>query len=340
MMKVAVFAYSRQGCQTARRVMDFFAGSELRAFTMERYEEPGFGPIEKPSKGFYGPLFQWADAMVFVGSIGIAVREIAPHVKNKLVDPAVVDIDELGRFVVPLLSGHIGGGNELALRLAETLGATPVITTATDINKKFSVDAWAARQGLAITSMNAAKTVSATILERDIPLKSDLPIATALPRGVVLGDQGDVGICISCRREKPFGETLLLVPPILHLGIGCRRGTSGEQLRAAVDEVLQEYHIHPKAIKQAASIDLKQDEEGLLAFCQEKKLPLAFYSAEELRSVPGEFTPSAFVEGVTGVDNVCERAALLGAETLIVKKTARDGVTVAVAAEHWEVRFE
>ncbi len=339
-MKIAVFAYSCQGCQTARQVMDFFAGDEVRAFTMERYEEPGFGPIEKPSKSFYGPLFQWADAMVFVGSIGIAVREIAPHVKNKLVDPAVVDLDELGRFVVPLLSGHIGGGNDLALRLAAALGATPVITTATDINKKFSVDAWAARQGLAITSMHAAKAVSAAILERDIPLRSDLPIATGLPRGVVAGDQGDVGICISCFREKPFDETLLLVPPILHLGIGCRRGTSQEQIRAAVDEVLQAHSIHPKAIKQAASIDLKADEEGLLSFCQSKKLPIAFYSAEALRAVPGEFTPSSFVQGVTGVDNVCERAALLGAERLIVKKTARSGVTVAVAAEHWEVRFE
>lgn len=339
-MKVAVFAYSRQGCETARRVMTFLEGSEIRAFTMARYEEPGFGAIEKPSKTFYGPLFQWADAMVFVGSIGIAVREIAPHVKNKLIDPAVVDVDELGRFVVPLLSGHIGGGNELAVNMAAALGAVPVVTTATDINKKFSVDAWAARQGLFITNMNAAKAVSAAILERDIPLKSDLPIVTGLPSGVVEGESGDVGICISCFKQKPFEETLLLVPPMLHLGIGCRRGTPAEQIASAVDFVLQEHGIHPKAIKQVTSIDLKRDETGLNEFCAGRKWPTVFYCAQELNDVPGEFTPSPCVLRVTGVDNVCERSAMIGAERLLVPKTIHNSVTVAVAAEHWEVRFE
>lgn len=339
-MKIAVFAYSRQGCQTARRVMEFFDGCEVRAFTMERYAEPGFEAIEKPSKTFYGPLFWWADAMVFVGSIGIAVREIAPHVKNKLVDPAVVDIDELGRFVVPLLSGHIGGGNDLAIRLANALGAVPVVTTATDINKKFSVDAWAARQGLFITNMIAAKTVSATILERDIPLQSDLPVVTALPSGVVSGDSGDVGICISYFRRKPFEETLLLVPPVLHLGIGCRRGTPAEQIAEAVELVLRENGIHHRAIKQVSSIDLKKDEAGLLEFCAGRKWPAVFYSAEELKAVPGEFTPSPCVLRVTGVDNVCERSAMIGAQKLLVRKTIHNSVTVAVAAEAWEVRFE
>lgn len=339
-MNVAVFAYSRQGCKTARTVMGYFAGSDVRAYTMERYEEEGFGAIEKPSKTFYGPIFAWADAMVFVGSIGIAVREIAPHVKNKLVDPAVVSIDELGRFVVPLLSGHIGGANDLALELAKLLEATPVITTATDINKKFSVDAWAARQGLFITNMNAAKTVSATILERNIPLMSDLPIVTQLPNGVVVGERGDVGICISWQKKKPFDETLLLVPPILHLGIGCRRDTSAEAIKEAVEQVLNEYQIHRKAIKLVASIDLKANEAGLLEYCKGNNLPAAFYTADELRAVPGEFTASERVLQVTGVDNVCERSAMVGAEKLLVKKTSHNGVTVAVTAEHWEVRFE
>lgn len=339
-MKVAVFAYSRQGCKTARKVMSYFAGNEVRAYTMERYEEEGFGSIEKPSKTFYGPIFGWADAMVFVGSIGIAVREIAPHVKNKLIDPAVVSVDELGRFVVPLLSGHIGGANDLALELANLLEATPVITTATDINKKFSVDAWAARQGLVITNLNAAKTVSATILEQNVPMMCDFPVVTKLPNGVVEGGCGDVGICISCRKKKPFDETLLLVPPILHLGIGCRRGTPVEKFREAVDHVLKENNIHPKAIKQVTSIDLKADEVGLQDYCREKGLPAVFYSVEELRAVPSEFTPSQCVLRVTGVDNVCERSAMIGAEKLLVRKTIHNGVTVSIAAEHWEVHFE
>ena len=339
-MKVALFAYSRQGCKTARRVMAYFADWEIRSFTMERFQETGFEPIQKPSTSFYGPIFQWADAMVFVGSCGIAVREIAPHVKSKLTDPAVIVLDELATFCIPLLSGHIGGGNELARALADFLGATPVITTATDINGQFSVDAWAARQGLHIASMTAAKHISARILEHPVPISSDFPIVTELPSGTVAGASGEIGICISCKKQEPFAETLLLVPPKLHLGIGCRRGTTCEAIEAAVSQVCREYSIHPKAIKLAASIDLKAEEAGLLEFCEKRNLPVAFYTAEQLRGVPGEFTASERVLRVTGVDNVCERSAMLGAEKLLVKKIAMDGVTVAIAQEYWEVRFE
>ena len=339
-MKIAVFAYSRQGCKTARRVIEHFADQEIQAYTMERFEEPGFRPIRRPSKPFYGPIYNDVDAMVFVGSVGIAVREIAPHVRDKATDPAVISIDELGRFSVPLLSGHIGGANALALDLANVLGAIPVITTATDINKKFSVDAWAARKGLVIASLSRAKAVSAAILEQNVPLKSDFSIVTNLPNGVVLADSGDVGIRISVFKDEPYKQTLRLIPKILHLGIGCRKGTPVETIREAVDEVLLEHNIDQRAIKCAASIDLKAEEAGLLQYCGEQKLPVTFYTAEELKAVPGEFTPSAFVKSITGVDNVCERSALIGAEKLIVRKTALNGVTVALAAEHMEVRFE
>lgn len=338
-MKIAVFAYSRQGCKTARRIIAYFAGHEIQAYTMARFEEPGFGSITRPSKPFYGPIFSSVDAMVFVGSTGIAVREIAPHVRDKATDPAVVSIDELGRFCVPLLSGHIGGANDLALELANALDATPVITTATDINKRFSVDAWAARNGYEIASLSRAKAVSAAILEQDIPLQCDYPIMTKLPGGVIPGDSGAVGIRISVYRDEPFERTLRLIPKVLHLGIGCRKGTAASAIREAVNMVLKENNIDHRAVKCVASIDLKAEEAGLLAYCQEEKLPMTFYSNQELKAVPGEFTPSVFVQSITGVDNVCERAALIGAENLIVKKTARNGVTVALAEEHWEVHF-
>lgn len=339
-MKIAVFAYSRQGCKTARRVMEALAEENLQTYTMARFEEPEFDPIERPSKPFYGSVFRNVDAMIFVGSAGIAVREIAPHVRDKATDPAVIVIDELGTFVISLLSGHIGGANALAQTLAKHLAATPVITTATDINRRFSVDAWAAKNGYAIDNLRRAKAVSAAILEGDAPLQCDYPIGTDLPKGVILGESGEVGIVISVYRKEPFGKTLRLIPRILHLGIGCRKGTEISAIAEAVDGVLHEYNIDPRAVKTVASIDLKAEEAGLLEFCNQQKLPVTFYSAEELKTVPGEVTPSAFVQRITGVDNVCERSALMGAKELIVRKTARNGVTVAVAAEHLEVRFE
>ena len=160
-----------------------------------------------------------------------------------------------------------------------------------------------------------------------------------LPAGTVAGEEGKIGICVSWRDRKPFERTLLLVPRVVHVGIGCRRGVSKERIAAAVEKVLVENQVHPQAVKCAASIDLKREEEGLLAFCEERGWPAAFYSAGELTAVEGEFTASERVLRVTGVDNVCERAAMVGAERLISGKTVCEGVTAALAVEGWTARF-
>lgn len=339
-MNIALFAYTRQGCRTARRLMAGFPADRWEAYTMEKFGEPDFLPLGRPGKAFYAERFSQADALVFVGACGIAVREIAPHVRDKRTDPAVVCVDELGKFVIPLLSGHIGGANELARKMAACLAATAVITTATDIGGRFSVDSWAVKNGFAIDSMALAKAVSAGILEGSIPLSSDFPVVTDYPSGLVPGDSGELGILLSWQKRAPFSKTLRLIPKVLHLGIGCRKGTGAEVIRRVVMGVLEENRIDPRAVKCACSIDLKREEAGLLRFCGENQWPVSFYSAGELLAVPGEFTASPFVKSVTGVDNVCERAALLGAQRLIVKKHAENGVTAAVAAEKLEVRFE
>ena len=335
-MRAAIFAFSRQGCLTARRIMEAYPDVTWQSYTMERFAEPGFLPITPKC---YGERFSSAETLVFVGSCGIAVRKIAPFVHDKRTDPAVICVDELGTFVIPLLSGHIGRANALARRMAEALTATAVITTATDINRKFSVDTWATEHGCAISSMKLAKAVSAAILEGDIPLQSDFPLVGTLPNGVISGETGNLGIYLTVSDKEPFENTLRLIPKVLHLGIGCRRGTEKEAIERAVTQVFKENGLDFRAVQSAASIDLKKDEEGLLSFCEEQNIPIRFYSAVELEAVPGEFTPSPFVRKVTGVDNVCERAALIGADHLIVKKTACHGVTVAVATEKWEVHF-
>ena len=127
-MKLALFCYSLRGRETAARVLGAFPDWEVRAFAPERYAENGFEALKRPPRPFYGELFPWADAMVFVGACGIAVREIAPFVRSKVTDPAVIVIDELGRSVIPVLSGHIGGANRMAETLAGALEGEAVIT--------------------------------------------------------------------------------------------------------------------------------------------------------------------------------------------------------------------
>ena len=338
-MKTAIFAYSRQGCFTAERIMKYLNVGENRKFAPERFAAVGFGRIAKPTEPFYGEQFQWANALIFVGACGIAVRAIAPHIRSKTTDPAVLCIDEQGKFVIPLLSGHIGGANKLALELADGLNAQAVITTATDINGRFSVDSWAVQNGFMIGNMTIAKEISAAILEHDIPLSSSLPIVSGLPDGVLLSGTGEIGIYIGWKKLSPFHKTLNLIPKILHFGIGCRKGTDCDTIRETISEIFEREKIDKRAIKIISSIDLKANEEGLLEFSRRENLPIIFYSVEELNAVPGSFSGSDFVKKITGVDNVCERAAMIGAEKLVLKKTAFNGITVAIAAERKEVSF-
>ena len=333
MSRAAIFSFSAQGAETASRV----AAALGDAYAVECYAPKG------NLKVLTAELFPQVETLIFVGACGIAVRAIAPHLVSKTVDPAVLVVDERGEYVISLLSGHIGGANALSRQVAAAIGGTPVITTATDVNRRFSVDAWAARQGLSISNMETAKRFSAEILKRDLPVHSDFPISGALPAGLFAGEAGEIGLAISCRRVQPFAETLRLIPRRIHLGIGCKRDTEAETIAAAVEAALEQAEICPEALASVASIDVKRDEAGLAAWAAGHNLPLAFYSAAELNAVPGSFTGSAFVLKTVGVDNVCERAAMrvAGKDALcVIPKTSLNGVTVAAAQEKWSVCFE
>lgn len=337
-MTGAVIAFTRRGAALGRALTGLFEHATLHV-------PPRLG--EELGEAGYHSLAGWTaehwetDALVFIGACGIAVRAIAPHVRDKLTDPCVVCVDEGGQFAIPVLSGHVGGGNDLARRVAALTGGTAVITTATDVNGQFAVDQWAARRGLCLDNRGAIKEISAALLEgRPVGFASDVPVEGSLPHGV--GGQGaQVGFAVTLNPQaSPFPQTLRLYPKILALGIGCRRGTEAETITAAADGVLARGGLAPQAVCQVCTIDRKGDEAGLLEFCQNRGLALATYPAEALAAVQGEFTSSPFVEKTVGVDNVCERAALAGGGRLLIPKQAGDGVTVAVAQRPYTVRFD
>lgn len=277
-------------------------------------------------------------ALVFVGAVGIAVRAIAPYVDKKWKDPAVVAVDECGRFAIPLLSGHLGGANRLARAIAELCGATPVVTTATDLHGLFAVDDWARVQNLRVVEPERIRTVSAKVLAGGaLRLWSRFPIEGTPPDEVELLSAPPAGesspasdVFLSVHREN--GEALHLAPRAVVLGVGCRRGISRESIEDAFAAFLAESGLLPQSVRAVASIDLKKDEEGLLAFCRAHGWPLETRSAQELNETPGGFTPSPFVQSVTGTDNVCERsaAAVSGGE-ILHRKRSLGGVTMAAA---------
>jgi len=316
--KIALAAFTERGRKLASKLAESLGGCVWEK--------------DRPLADWTRESFTSCEALIFVGAVGIAVRSIAPYIRSKVTDPAVLCVDENGRWVIPLLSGHLGGANALAMRVAALTGGEAVITTATDINDLFAVDLWAKQQNLSVLQPERIKNVSAKILRGEtIMIDCPLPIIGCTPKLVKCGMPGDV--VVSYRVCDT--EALQLVPRILSLGIGCKRGTSAEALGRAFKAFYAERGILPEAVINAASIDLKQSETGLLAFCETHGWPLRFYSAEELRGAPGDYTASAFVESVTGVDNVCERAAVLCSNgRLIEKKFTLGGVTVAVA-EHY-----
>ena len=338
-MIVNIFCYSDSGSLIAKKLCDKLRIDPKNVHSVEKFASKyGFCPHKSVSADFE-PFFRESDALIFVGACGIAVRTIAPYVRSKTADPAVIVIDDRGKFVIPILSGHIGGANEIAKKTAEMLSAVPVITTATDGAGKFSCDTWAFTHGCAISSLKTAKDVSAAILENDIPVSSEYPLHDPLPEGLYRGDAGEIGIYIGIKKSGPYIKTLRLIPRVLSVGIGCRKGVSKEEIACAVKSVFDKHGIDVKSVSRIASIDVKKSEEGLLEFAKEMNVPVSFITADELNSAKGIFEESEFVRKTVGTGNVCERAAALTGDEIIIKKTVENSVTVAVSVSKWEAVF-
>ena len=270
-MRAAVISFTERGREVSLRIRRILEreGIRCRNFARERFcrGEEGLEVFAGELSAWSGDRFGDSEALIFVGACGIAVRAVAPWVRDKFRDPAVVAVDEGGRFVIPLLSGHVGGANRLARLLAGSLGAVPVITTATDVSGKFAVDVFAAENGCAISDRRLAKEISAAVLAGErIPLLSDFPLEGEFPReiyvckktaaggknlaGSAAGGESPAGpaaeleeqtggLCIRITlsdRERD-GE-LRLIPRAAVLGMGCRRGVSEEELWRAAERAL------------------------------------------------------------------------------------------------------
>ncbi|MDD6212555.1 MAG: cobalamin biosynthesis protein [Clostridiales bacterium] len=385
-MRVSVISFTLQGGRMACRIRDCFGkgSGEEEKRKIELYALPKYAsvlgqcPVESGLQEWCRQHWETEELLIFVGASGIAVRTIAPMVKSKVTDPAVLVLDERGKFVISLLSGHLGGGNQWALELAEGLSAIPVITTATDVEGKFAVDVWAKENRLAIHSMKTAKAVSAAVLHgKPVGFYCEGEILGNLPPELeevtdpkawlagssgsdktsmernesgIRAEQGEEsegqkpGMLVAvtpCCPDYLSERVLWLIPRCMVLGVGCRKETSCEILEKQVSGWLKENGIPWESIVQAASIDWKKEETGILELCSYHDIPFSTYSADELMNIPGDFSSSLFVKRTTGADNVCERSAVLASKQgrLRMVKQAGNGVTAAAAEKRWRVRF-
>mgnify|MGYP004468814961 FL=1 len=399
--RVLLITCSVRGYATMQKLakkLENISGAEI--ITKVKCEALPEVSMRETVKACVDTYFEQVDAIVFVTASGIAVRSVAEHLAHKSEDPAIVCMDECGKHVISLVSGHAGGANALTQMLADVMWATPVITTATDVEGSFSIDDYAREHNLVVTDWAKAKAISAEVLATGAePVWIEEPAVTQgeekgaceirkvqKSTGIEVGKietdgcKNEVDGCknrIDGSEKKVDGcenrvdvkrlqigshqviitpkdvpvdaQTLQLIPRCIVAGVGCKKGTSAEKIEHVVQEAFAKAGLRMEALCAVASIDLKKEEAGLLEFCETRNVPFETYTAEELQAVPGTYSASEFVSGVTGVDNVCERSAVkyasehgmnqdqrllcmqVDAGELLLHKQAQDGVTLALA---------
>lgn len=377
-MKVSIISFTLKGIELSLKIKKAFSGETEedlclytkcshaekslteRKLTEKDLVESGLSYVEQPLTEWTGEQMKKRRSLLFIGACGIAVRAIAPFLTDKLNDVPVLVMDEQGRFVIPVLAGHVGGANELAVSLAERMGSTPVITTATDLNHCFAVDLFARRNALHIVNKDGIAKVSSRILageevtmaveeghfreeEAGIPGEKRLLEEINVPEGIRLVSTESLADVLVAPASYGQGRLLTLRPKEYVIGIGCKRGKAAEQIDHFVNRALKESGISMEQVAAFASIDRKKDEEGILWMSSHYGIPFVTYSAEELQQVEGTFHASEFVKSQVGVDNVCERAALRFSGPdgiLITGKQAEDGITAAIVKRIWSVSFD
>lgn len=344
-MKIVMFAFSPEGIRNMDRLRGRWEKTdrqvEIQSVVKCRGESRRNedAPLEELVK----EAFSSADALIFWCAAGIAVRCIAPCLTHKSQDPAVLVLDERGKHCISLLSGHMGGANALAGTVSALCGAEPVITTGTDTEHRFSVDEFARCNGLVVTDWEKAKRISAKVLAGET-----LTIGSGMKKEQYCPVEGleeqnwkegeflsNADVWITPRRITAPDQVLQLIPRNLTVGIGCRKGTELSALHAALDRFMEQTGLDRRGICRITSIDRKKEEQGLVDLASDLGVPFVTYTSEELLQAPGEYPSSEFVREITGVDNVCQRSAMLGAgdgAAVIAEKTVVDGITMAAAA--------
>jgi cobalt-precorrin 5A hydrolase len=349
-MKTAVIALTQKGAELALKIgcvldTDIYVRQRGDNVSFQKCIINGEIVLVHPFSSNFGNLvervFHSYEGLVFIMACGIVVRSIAPYLESKGKDPAVVVMDEMGRHVISLLSGHLGGANELTTKVSAITGGIPVITTATDINNVIAFDVFARNNNCAIENICVLKYISSELVNGGkVGLYSDCDLRGVLPPNITRCEPGQkyqntVVISnktdISLKAEK----TLILRPKNLILGIGCKKGKSREEIEKAVKAFLQKNHRSILSVRKVSSIDLKAREKGILEFCADKGIEFATFSAEAIRSIENEFKTSEFVKKVTGAGNIAETCAVLAGEKagLVCSKTVYSGITLALAQE-------
>lgn len=323
-MKLAVWTVTRGAGLNGVEIKNKIEGIDV--FTLSKFKIDNSIQIENFTEEL-NEAFNKYDGHIFIMATGIVIRKIASLIKSKDVDPAVVVIDEGMNFVISLLSGHLGGANDLTQNLHGIFGLVPIITTSSDVTGKIAVDTLSQRLKCNLKSLEAAKKVTSLIVDgKNVELSLPKNICNENPEGVMV---------IS---NKENLEIVHLYPENLVIGIGSRRGIEKEKVYEFLIETLEKHNLSLKSIKHFATVDLKADEKGIVETARELGKELKIVSREEILTVEDIFHGSEFVKKEIGVKAVSEPCAYLTSSKdgkFIEIKAKKDGMTISIYEERF-----
>ena len=334
-MKIAIISVSKKGQELAFDLKDKL-DLDSTIIKCDLYH--------KNVKKYFPILFYEYDAIIAIMALGILIRSVAPLVESKVTDPAVINIDDNGQFVISALSGHLGGANELACKVAGLIDATPVITTSTDVNKKLGIDVLAKDLYLSIDNTKEILHFNKAILEgREISLTVNPDMNFDYLFDYLNNVTLEINVSIEYSPKVDTDEIhvsfdeheLTLKERKIVVGIGCRRGKECRFIYDGLKKSLNDLKISHSRVNLLASAEIKKDEKGILELSEKLNIPVEFVEIDKLKLFESsDVSKSEFVYSKFGIYGVCEPSALIMAgfdSELIYKKTSYEGVTIAVA---------
>lgn len=337
-MKIACISFTNDGKKLGDKLVKYRGESNVdKNCIVHHYEN---SKITGGIKGNLKYIVGGYDGIIFISATGIAVRMIKPYIKNKKDDPAVIVIDDLGKFSISLLSGHLGGANELAKWAASIIGAIPVITTASDGRGIEAIDIFAVKNNYEIEDIESLKTIMTMMVnDKKIGFYSEKESIINYKNIVLLKSLDDIknisGIIAVTSTQKiniNFPNTILR-PKNINIGIGCRKTVEGHKIIEAIKAELKENNLSEKSIKTIGTIEVKKDEIGIIKAANYFNCPLKIFTSEEIKEVEDKFKKSDFVKKSVGVYSVSEPCAYLLGGNMYTYKKKYDGVTLSIAVE-------
>lgn len=335
-MKIVCFSFTDKGKLLGEKLEKINSDK----YIIQHYENK---KVEGGIKLLLCNVWNKYDGFIFISSTGIAIRMINPYIKDKTKDPAVVVIDDTGRFSISLLSGHIGGANFLAEDIGEFLGSIPVVTTATDNRGIEAIDIFAKRNNYYMEDMKTVRTITSLMVnEKKIGLYTEDDKIIDYPNIIRVKDLSNIDekieglIVVSSENLKNINmaiPTTKLIPRNLNIGIGCRKGVEGEKIIKAIEEAFYYANLSTKGIKAIGTIDFKKNEQGIIHGAKHLNCPMKIFTMEEIKEVEDRFQKSQFVKDTIGVYSVSEPSAYLLGGKIIWKKSKHNGITISISKE-------